>query len=144
MVAREELAVDAHPHFVAFGDEDKLVPFFACLPRGGNLFCLQKRFEIGGDFRFRGEGFVAAFPVLEIHDAGLVIDEGDAFLTEDRVAEMTGVNAFHLAVDETKLEGFLLIEPGKLETNHNPAILKTGYMMNVGGMSGLLRGAGDL
>ena len=99
----EHFAIEAEAHFVAFGDENQFMPFSISFPGDDHLLGVEQGFEVSGWLFFAGQIIFAAFAVLQIHDAGFVINQCDAALAENPIAEMSGVNAFRLTVHEAKL-----------------------------------------
>ena len=82
----DDLAIEAQAHFVAFGDEDEVMPLMVGFPRNGVLLGLKQGIEVGRELLFPREAFLSALANLEIHNACLVIDQLDAVLGENGVA----------------------------------------------------------
>lgn len=132
----DEFAIDAEAHFIAFGDESEIMPLVVGFPGATDLLGLQQGIEISGNFLFPIKKALSAIADLQIHDAGFVIDEGDARLSKDAVAEMTRVDTRSLTIHKTQLKRFPGIESGKLEADDDTAIGEARLMMDVGGVLG--------
>lgn len=94
---RDHFAIEAQAHLVALSDEREFVPIGVGLLRHGDLLRLQQHIEVGGQRLFAIEIRLAALANLQVHHARLVIDERDAALRKNAVAEMPRMDARRLA-----------------------------------------------
>jgi len=138
-----ESTIDAKAHLVALGDEDEFMPFRVGLPVFADLLGGEELLEAHGDFLLRCDSSVAALSILKVHDARFLIDQGDFSRGQDGVAEMTGMDALEFTINESELETFPLILSRKAEAHHDTTVSETSLVVNVGGMTGLFRGACD-